>query len=131
MRFSFIWMILPLSILSSKAGFEAPWGKDSALVQSAMAPFPHEVTPPPREGLLEMGLEQIILFHQNVLSEVDGPRSHFRPTSSRFMLLAIRRYGVMEGVLRGLDRLLRENEEPWVYRTVIIDHTSYKWDPTI
>ena len=87
--------------------------------------------PDARDGLLETAFEKVILFHQNVLSEADGPRSSFRPTSSRYMLLAIRRYGLAEGLLRGFDRLMRENDETWVYRSVVIDGVRYKWDPTI
>jgi len=61
---------------------------------------------------------------------VDGPRSHFRPTSSRYMLLAMRRYGFIKGYIMGCDRLLRENKEEWVYRKVVIDGEEFKWDPT-
>lgn len=76
-------------------------------------------------------LERVILFHQNVLSPIDGPRSHFRPTSARYTLLAVRRHGPLMGILMGCDRLLRENKDPWVYRTCVIDDVLYKWDPIL
>ena len=73
--------------------------------------------------------EEVILFHQNVISPVDGPRSHFRPTSSRYMLLAIRKHGFLQGFVMGCDRLLRENDDDWLYRTIQIDGKIYKFDP--
>ncbi len=113
--------------LLSEIGYVEPWGKDQELiVRSPMMPPPA----PPTRTLLAQALEQAILFHQNIISPVDGPRSHFRPTSSRYMLLAVRRHGLIKGIVMGCDRLLRENKDPWVYRTKTIDDQIYKWDPT-
>jgi len=50
-------------------------------------------------------LANVIRFHQTFLSPISGPRSHFRPTSSRYMQLAMKRYGFVQGLLMGLDRL--------------------------
>ena len=86
--------------------------------------------PQSRTDPLCKACEKVILFHQNILSPADGPRSHFRPTSSRYMLLAIHRYGFFKGVIKGFDRLLRENSDPWVYRTKTINGVVYKFDPT-
>ena len=116
---------LPVLLLGVQ-GYHEPWGKDAELIQ-------HEdwlKTPPKRKDLASRIAEQVILFHQNILSPVDGPRSHFRPTSARYMLLAIRRHGFFKGYMMGCDRLLRENKDDWVYRNVYIDGTKYKWDPT-
>lgn len=74
--------------------------------------------------------EKVILFHQNIISPADGPRSSFRPTSARYMLLAMRRHGFLKGYVMGCDRLLRENKDDWVYRTRTIDGITYKFDPT-
>ncbi len=70
----------------------------------------------------------LIAFHQQILSECDGPRSHFYPTSSEYMKYAIRQYGI-KGILLGMDRLLRENDDPWVYTYVQKGTTYRKWDP--
>jgi putative component of membrane protein insertase Oxa1/YidC/SpoIIIJ protein YidD len=51
-----------------------------------------------------------------VISPADGPRSHFIPSSSQYTLDAINRYGLLSGISMGCDRLMRENEDPWVYR---------------
>jgi len=108
-------------------GYQEPWGKDAELNQKES----WLKTPPKRTDLASRIAEQVILFHQNIISPVDGPRSHFRPTSARFMLLAIRRHGFFKGYIMGCDRLLRENKDDWFYRKVVIDGTEYKWDPTI
>ena len=105
---------------------ELPWGTDASLHHEPSS----YTTPKKHEQLMGKSLEKIILFHQNVISPVDGPRSHFRPTSARYMLLSLRRHGVLKGVFKGCDRLLRENNESWVYRTKIINGVKYRWDPT-
>ena len=111
--------------LYGAAGYFEPWGKDADLIPR------EEITVPLKSfNLFNRAIEQCILFHQNVISPVDGPRSHFRPTSARYMLIAIRRYGFLKGYLMGCDRLLRENKDPWIYRTRVISGTEYKWDPT-
>ena len=53
----------------------------------------------------------VIDFHQKVISPVDGPRSHFRPSSSQYMRQAMHNYGFFKGYIMGCDRLLRENSE--------------------
>ncbi|MBA2727061.1 MAG: membrane protein insertion efficiency factor YidD [Parachlamydiaceae bacterium] len=61
--------------------------------------------------------EILIGFHQKVISPADGPRSHFLPSSSQYTLDAMRKYGFFKGVAMGCDRLMRENNEEWVYQT--------------
>lgn len=121
-----LFVYLCVSPLFAEIGFVEPWGKDEELVDkvSWIPPVPQT------KNICTKLAEQIILFHQNVLSPVDGPRSHFRPTSSRYMMLAMRRHGFVKGFVMGCDRLLRENKEEWVYRTISIDGELYKWDPT-
>ncbi len=122
MLFRLSLICLPLC-LHALPGYWEPWGKDADLKILT------EPAPPPKGSPAAFLAEKIILFHQDVISPVDGPRSHFRPTSSRYMLLAIRRYGFLKGFVMGCDRLLRENDDPWVYRTIEIDGKIYKWDP--
>ena len=118
---AFKFFLLPFSLF---AYFQQPWGKDADLMKPA----------PQQQVESSMGTkiaEKIIDFHQQVLSPVDGPRSHYRPTSSQYMRLAMRRYGFLKGFIMGCDRLLRENDEKWVYRTVEIDGKIYKYDPAL
>lgn len=119
-------LLLFSSILFSEVGYIEPWGKDSTLIskKNLIPPLPAS------QSFFTKIAEQVILFHQNVISPVDGPRSHFRPTSSRYMLLAMKRHGFIKGFVMGCDRLLREDKEEWVYRTIVIDGETFKWDPT-
>ena len=124
--FAILYALYPF-FLEARPGYFAPWGTDIELVYNK-----HPVeNPPPRDNPLHTAFENIILFHQKYINQVDGPRSHFRPTSSRYMMLSLRRYGLLKGYIRGCDRLLRENSELWVYRTRVINGKTYKWDPTI
>ncbi len=123
MVFRLLFLLIPCLLYG--VALEEPWGKDCDLLVA-----PSEVTLPPRAGPLPFLSEKIIQFHQTVISPVDGPRSHFRPTSSQYMRLAIRRYGFLQGYIMGCDRLLRENSDPWVYRHKTINGVLYKWDPT-
>ncbi len=124
MYFIICLLLLPLTLFA-EIGYVEPWGKDADLSYHTPA---SKKTP---SKLSPMGLlaEQAILFHQNVLTHTTGARSHFRPTSSQYMLQAIREYGFCKGYIMGCDRLLRENSDPWIYRTKEIKGMLYKWDP--
>jgi putative component of membrane protein insertase Oxa1/YidC/SpoIIIJ protein YidD len=111
------------SSLFALPGYHEPWGKDADLRIPALVPSPLSLS------LLGIAADQVIRFHQTFLNRVDGPRSHFRPTSSKYMQLAIRQYGFFKGFIIGCDRLLRENDAAWVYRTIEIDGKLYKHDP--
>ncbi len=104
-------------------GYFEPWGKDSDL----RAPIPKAIVQKP--SIAVRLADAVIRFKQEVISPVDGPRSHFRPSSSRYMQLAMQRYGFCKGFVMGCDRLLRENDEEWVYRTIEIDGKIFKYDP--
>lgn len=75
--------------------------------------------------------ENVITFHQKVISPIDGPRSHFVPCSSTYTRQAIRHYGLVKGLLKGADRLMRENSDPWVYKSKEIDGLWVKLDPIV
>jgi len=122
-------MVSSIALMLAMAGYFEPWGKDTDLL-----PKQEEIlfiTPPAREDPLSTLSEMLISLHQNHISPTTGPRSNFRPTSSKYMRLAIRRHGFFRGFAMGLDRLLRENDDPWCYHTVTIGETRYKFDPTI
>lgn len=124
MLFKWLCGMAAIGALHGSAGYFEPWGKDSDLtLKTIKLEEAYELSP------LGWVAEKVILLHQNVLTKADGPRSHFRPTSARYMLLAIRRQGFFKGYIMGCDRLLRENSEPWVYQTVQVGGKVYKWDP--
>lgn len=114
--------ILPLTLFARPI-YQEPWGNDSQLLR------PPPSKEKPARSIAVRIAEAVIDFHQKVISPVDGPRSHFRPTSSQYMRLAMHNYGFLRGFLMGCDRLLRENSDDWVYRKVEIDGLVYKYDP--
>lgn len=121
-------LIISYFLTCTKIIAEDPWGKDAELTHyqssSANSCVTHETS-----LLARMG-EACIHFHQEVISPADGPRSHFIPSSSQYTLDAIRKYGFFKGYTMGCDRLMRENDEEWVYRkTVDGQGRSMKWDP--
>lgn len=105
-----------------------PWGKDADLVNK-----PTPCCIPKRSCKIPVlnDLAKILInFHQDVISPADGPRSNFIPSSSQYTLDAINAYGFFQGVAMGCDRLMRENEDPWVYRdTIDSSGKLMKYDP--
>ena len=125
MRFKFfVFLLLPL-FAHALPGYYEPWGPDADLKCPSEAPLqashPH--------SLAVRTAEHIIRFHQNVLSPVDGPRSHFRPSSSSYMMQSMQKHGFIEGFFMGCDRLMRENSDDWVYRKIEEDGKLMKYDP--
>ena len=118
----FVIALFLFSALCAK-GFEEPWGKDSDLKKTFTYKRLKDSSPAAKMA------ESVIVFHQKVISPANGSRSNFRPTSSRYMQLAIQRYGFLKGYIMGCDRLLRENSEKWIYSDVIINGYHYKFDP--
>lgn len=88
----------------------APWGKDAELAYKKRA-VPVEA----EQNLMQKVAKGLIRFHQEVISPADGPRSHFYPSSSSYTLQAIEKHGFFKGFLLGCDRLMRENDDPWLY----------------
>lgn len=116
----FLFPILLLAV----PGYHPPWGKDADLCYRKSDQTNTQSLSPLGEAM-----EKLIWFHQNIISPVDGPRSHFKPSSSTYMMQAIRKHGFFKGYVMGCDRLLRENEDAWVYRTAVIDGKIWKTDP--
>jgi uncharacterized protein len=115
------------SPLFANPGYFEPWGKDSTLKYQCKAALHSEE----KLSIATLVADAIIQFHQQVISPVDGPRSHFRPSSSQYMHLAMHRYGFLKGFVMGCDRLLRENDEEWVYRTIQVNGQIFKYDPAL
>jgi putative component of membrane protein insertase Oxa1/YidC/SpoIIIJ protein YidD len=116
---------IQIFFLLTAFAFADPWGKDADLISSS--PPPCQTIP---SSLLARWGMKAIRFHQEVISPADGPRSHFIPSSSQYTLDAMRKYGFFQGFTMGCDRLMRENEEEWVYRkTHDAAGKKMKWDP--
>ena len=123
MGFKIIFFLLP-ALLFAVPGYFEPWGKDTDLKRTHRCQQQEQSL-----SVLGQGMEKAIWFHQNIISPCDGPRSHFKPSSSSYMLQAIRKHGFFKGYIMGCDRLMRENSDPWIYRTTIIDNKIWKTDP--
>ncbi len=115
--------LLIASCLLAHPGYFEPWGKDAGLK------LPPPPAPKEKTSFATKLADAVIQFHQEIISPVDGPRSHYRPSSSQYMQQAIHTYGFLKGFIMGCDRLLRENDEEWVYRTVQWNGKIYKYDP--
>ncbi len=122
MVFKVVFFFLFFTCSFAEKGFHTPWGKDANL----------RVVSPKKEKKSSLAAKTaggIIHFYQNYLSPTTGARSNFRPTSSKYMELAIQRYGFLKGFVMGCDRLLRENNEKWIYPTLAEEQGGYKYDP--
>lgn len=126
MRFKLLLLLFFPTFLIATPGFFEPWGRDSDL--KLQKTIREEETPPPL-SIAAKAATYVIRFRQTILSPTDGPRSHFRPTSSQYMLKAISKYGFLQGYLMGCDRLMRENSDDWVYRKVESNGKLFKSDP--
>lgn len=125
MRFKLIALALLPALAHALPGYHEPWGKDTDLRHTAST-SPEQ---PPQRSLPVRTAEHIIRFHQNVLSPVDGPRSHFRPSSSAYMMQSMQKHGFVMGFFMGCDRLMRENSDAWVYRKIEENGQLFKYDP--
>lgn len=113
MRFKVISFFFPI-LIWSLPGYHQPWGKDGDLsYNSSSTPIFMD------SSLMADFMKKVISFHQHIISPIDGPRSHFKPSSSNYMLQAICKHGFLKGYLLGCNRLLRENSDPWYYRTLL------------
>ena len=106
-----------------------PWGKDADLVNRQRDEQPSESRQSSSSPLSILG-EALISVHKNYISKADGPRSHYYPNSSQYTVDAMRKYGFFQGVAMGCDRLMRENDAAWVYRTYTKPTGEVmKWNP--
>jgi uncharacterized protein len=49
----------------------------------------------------------LIRFYQNYVSPLSGSTCHYTPTCSRYTGEAIRKFGLLKGIVMGTDRLIR------------------------
>ncbi|KIC76010.1 hypothetical protein DB42_EF00080 [Neochlamydia sp. EPS4] len=123
-----LFTLFPLVLISFCLRAE-PWGKDADLAHIKPASLqnqPYYCTTP----LMGPVAESLIGFHQTIITPIDGPRSNYLPSSSQYTLDAMRKYGFFVGFSMGCDRLMRENDDPWVYSKVT-DQQGYllKYNP--
>ncbi len=118
--------LLCILALSAQLACDEPWGRDCELAQRRCEPYCYCIHDDPMVKLTRA----LFCFHKGVVSPADGPRSHFKPSSSEYMMGSIEKYGFVQGFALGCDRLMRENSDPWIYRTFVNeDNLETKCDP--
>ena len=95
-------LMLPIALLIGFAGLRAeePWSI------SREHPVTSDV-PLPAEDRHRDGWNPLIVFYQKYISPLSGSTCHYTPTCSRYTAEAIRRYGLLKGMVMGTDRLIR------------------------
>lgn len=68
----------------------------------------------PSESLPSGVFDRLLRFYQQVISQVDGPRSNMYPTGSAYARQVIKKHGVLRGVVMTAERLLHEGNEKQV-----------------
>lgn len=108
-----------------------PWGKDADLAKASYKKNQRSCAPAQCCTPILGGFAEVMIgFHNDVISPCDGPRSHFTPSSSYYTLEAMRRYGFVQGWVMGCDRLMRENDDDWIYtKTLNTDGCLIKYNP--
>ena len=81
-------------------GAEEPWSI------SREHPITTEVEPKQPEVRRESN-NALIHFYQKYVSPLSGSTCHYTPTCSRYTGEAIRKFGLLKGMLMGTDRLIR------------------------
>ena len=51
----------------------------------------------------------LIRFYQKKISPLFGPKCRFYPSCSQYAILAIKKYGLLKGLLKAIFRILRCN----------------------
>lgn len=79
---------------------EDPWSISQAHpvtrdAERRPAPHPHEAS------------NALITFYQKYISPLSGATCHYTPTCSRYTAEAIRKFGLIKGMVMGTDRLIR------------------------
>ncbi len=98
LRPALIFMLL--LVVSRPVLSEEPWSI------SREHPITTEVEPPRHEHRSESN-NPLIHFYQKYVSPLSGSTCHYTPTCSRYTGEAIRKFGLLKGMLMGTDRLIR------------------------
>ena len=100
-------LFLALTFPGPLLGADAPWDFARPLQpEPPRRSAVHTHSPDPHP--LKLGMGYLLSFHQNVLSEVDGPKCHYYPTCSQYSREAVQMYGPAWGVVMTANRFQRE-----------------------
>ncbi|MBI4640723.1 MAG: membrane protein insertion efficiency factor YidD [Candidatus Tectomicrobia bacterium] len=87
-----------------------------------------------KEPVLETSVPRIasrglLSFWHNVLTRADGPRSPMYPTASGYMDDAVKKHGMVLGIIMTADRLMHEGDEQRRVPRIIKYGVSRAYDP--
>lgn len=111
-----LFLILVATLVLSAPAAAADWGPWSV---SATAPTiaPHRATVAPlraREGdgeLVRIPFSLLLGLYKNYISPLDGDRCPMQPNCSHYASQAIRKHGLLIGIVMTADRLMHEADE--------------------
>ncbi len=87
----------------------------------------HPPNHPPTPGQRFLG--SLIGFYGKYISPVDGKNCPCYPTCSQYSLDAIRKHGVLIGLVMTADRLMHENDEIRIAPLIKVNHSRQVYDP--
>jgi hypothetical protein len=109
--------------LAGEGRWEEPWGKETF---SRAAPAPEQ------EKALSLGQRAasgLIGIFRTYISPVDGDRCPSYPSCSQYGLEAIRKHGVLVGLVMTFDRLIHESDEIRIAPPVKVSDSYRYYDP--
>jgi len=89
--------------LAGEGRWEEPWPKSSPELRSEKS------SPSLSPG--QRAAQGVLRFFQKYISPVDGDRCPCYPTCSQYSVEAIRKHGVLMGLVITFDRLIHESDE--------------------
>jgi putative membrane protein insertion efficiency factor len=116
-------LLLPARGYAGEGGGEEPWGKQAFAPDK---PGGTEARQPFAGEKIAAGLVGIF---REYISPVDGDRCPSYPTCSQYSLEAIRKHGVLTGLVMTFDRLIHESDEVRRAPAVKVFHSYRHYDP--
>jgi len=83
-------------------------GADAASAVAAEGMYERALTDSSFSKKMTVG---VLRFYKKFLSPVNGDRCRMQPTCSEYAIHAVRKHGLVVGVILAVDRLMREGEE--------------------
>jgi putative component of membrane protein insertase Oxa1/YidC/SpoIIIJ protein YidD len=103
--------------------WEKPWGRQAFAADEGGG------TPVRRPFTGEKIAEGLVGFFREYISPVDGDRCPSYPTCSQYSLEAIRKHGVLLGLVMTFDRLIHESDEVRGAPAVKVYRSYRHYDP--
>lgn len=116
-------LFLPAWLFAGEARWEDPWLKKLPS-QTAERPEGNE-----NPSLGQKAAEGVIRFFQEYISPVDGDRCPCYPTCAQYSAEAVRKHGLLVGLVMTFDRLIHESDEMRMSPLVKVYESYRYYDP--